>query len=107
MRTTVDYIAPDKDYPVHAQEVFEAMAAFTGDHRYEEVYHQIAETREGGNVNMCEVLDRMEAKGKAEGQSLILLLIAKLNELGRGDEIAELPSHPERVEKLCNEFGIA
>ncbi len=41
------------------------MAVMTGDTRFEEVYRE-----EGSGTNMCEYLDKLEARGEARGISI-------------------------------------
>lgn len=41
------------------------MSVMTGDHRFEEVCESNME--EGGNINICEVLDRIENRGIKRG----------------------------------------
>ena len=62
-RTNPDYRPVDPVKFKHVDEVLKMMAALTHDNRFEEVL-----TQEGGKPeNMCEVLDRVEEKGRKEG----------------------------------------
>ncbi len=62
-RTNPDYRPSDPDKFRHVDEVLKMMAAITHDGRFTEALNG-----EGGKPkNMCEVLDRVEAKGKQEG----------------------------------------
>lgn len=47
----------------HVHEVLELMSVVTKDDRFEEVGNQL----KGGDTTMCEVLDRIEARGEAKG----------------------------------------
>ena len=49
----------------HIQETLQLLSVMTGDHRYEEA---VEKTEEGGPKNMCEVLDRIENKGRLDGR---------------------------------------
>lgn len=64
MREKGDY-HPDPVRMEHIQEVLQLLSVMTGDHRYEENY---AKEMEGGSVTMCEVLNRIENKGRLEGR---------------------------------------
>ena len=68
MRETGDYI-PKEEEPDHPREVFEALAAVTDDDRYEKAYIEVTEERKGGKANMCEYIDRLEARGMAKGRA--------------------------------------
>ena len=63
MRKNGDYV-PDKVTMKHIQETLQLLSVMTGDHRYEEA---VEKTEEGGPKNMCEVLDRIENKGRLDG----------------------------------------
>lgn len=64
MRKTRDY-KPQPETIKHVDEVLKLMSILTKDERFLEV-QKISEWR---LTNMCEVLDRMEEKGKAEGKA--------------------------------------
>lgn len=64
MRTKRDYTA-DKTTIEHVEELLYLMSAMTGDNRFEET---INELKGKENVNMCEVLDRVEARGVERGR---------------------------------------
>jgi len=66
MRTKNDY-TPDPITIQHVQEVLQLLSIMAGDHRYEDAFDS---KTEGGPTNMCEVLDRIEEKGKKEGALL-------------------------------------
>ena len=52
----------------HPQETLRLMSVLTNDRRFEESCNDLME--EGKEVqNMCEVLDRIEARGRAEGEA--------------------------------------
>ena len=70
----------------HAQETLALMSAMTGDSRFEETVNEAK--REGGKEinNMCEVLDRIEARGEERG---ILIGEARGRAEGRAEGKAE------------------
>lgn len=59
-----DYI-PSPQNIQHVQETLQLLSVMTRDHRFEEVCNQEAK---GGIRNMCDVLDRIELKGRQEGR---------------------------------------
>ena len=64
MRVNKNYVAGDTVIE-HVDELLMLMSAMTNDYRFEET---INEVRGKENVTMCEVLDRVEAKGIAKGR---------------------------------------
>lgn len=64
-RKNGDYI-PDSREIKHVQETLQLLSVMTNDNRFEEAYN---ENVEGGPKNMCDVLDRVENKGRAEGRA--------------------------------------
>ena len=64
MRKNRDYIA-DKTNIAHVEELLTLMSAMTGDNRFEET---INDFKGKEKVNMCEVLDRVEARGIEKGR---------------------------------------
>lgn len=65
-RTNKDYVPSPQTFQ-HVDAVLKLMAVMTGDHRFEEV---LQESRQKGvPTNMCEVLDRVEARGEARGEA--------------------------------------
>ena len=63
MRENRDYIADDTNI-AHVEELLTLMSAMTGDNRFEET---INDFKGKEKVNMCEVLDRVEARGIEKG----------------------------------------
>ena len=64
MRKNRDYIADDTNI-AHVEELLTLMSAMTGDNRFEET---INDFKGKEKVNMCEVLDRVEARGIEKGR---------------------------------------
>ena len=63
MRVNKDYIA-DKTDIAHVDELLTLMSEMTGDNRFEETINDLKGKE---NINMCEVLDRIEARGIEKG----------------------------------------
>lgn len=59
-----DYV-PDSREIRHVQETLQLLSVMTCDNRFEEAYN---DDMEGGPRNMCDVLDRVEEKGRLEGR---------------------------------------
>lgn len=64
LKNNPDYI-PSKKRIKYTHAVMQAMFAFTGDNRYEKGYNEL--TKERGEYTMCEVLDKIEERGRQEG----------------------------------------
>ncbi|CAJ0600713.1 unnamed protein product [Cylicocyclus nassatus] len=62
-RLNKDY-QPDKELLRHKDEVLKLMKILTGDNRYEELLNDFAGEE---SVSMCDVLDKVEARGRIEG----------------------------------------
>lgn len=104
MRTKSNYI-PSKEIMTHVDAVLKIMTVLTKDKRFEEVQNSGKEVR-----TMCEVLDRVEekgkAEGKAEGETLLANLMVKLFSLGRTAD-AELAANDEKARKrFYKEFNL-
>ena len=63
MRKNKDYTAPEATIK-HVHELLQLMAVMTKDSRFEDVY---SPDMEGGDINMCEVLDKIENRGIEKG----------------------------------------
>lgn len=64
-RLKQDY-KPDSETLKHKDEVLKLLKALTGDNRYVEI---LTETSGEETISMCDVLDKMEAKGIAKGKA--------------------------------------
>lgn len=64
MRESGDYI-PAPQRIGHVYETMQLLSAMTQDNRFEKAYH---DATEGGLKNMCEVLDKIEDRGRKEGR---------------------------------------
>ena len=78
MRVNKDYVASDTVIE-HVDELLMLMSAMTKDYRFEET---INEVKGKEHVTMCEVLDRVEARGREEGikEGTINILISLVND---------------------------
>ena len=78
MRVNKDYLAGDTVIE-HVDELLMLMSAMTKDYRFEETINEV-KGRE--HVNMCEVLDRVEARGREEGikEGTVNILISLVND---------------------------
>ena len=76
---------PSKKEMNHACAVLQMMSAMTGDKRFEESYNDVI--NEGRSKNMCEFLDKLEAKGKAKGiETGIQVMVESYAEDGASEE---------------------
>lgn len=107
MRKNNDY-KPEPLEMCHVQETLQLLSVMTHDNRYEAACNS---PEEGDFKNMCEVLDRIEnrgkAEGKAEGANIILTLMQKLFAAGRADDAKKASSDRAYCDKLLAEFGLA
>lgn len=95
-RKNKDYIPNDPTEIIHIDEVLKLLAAMTGDYRYEEIL-----TYEGQVKNMCDVANRLEEKGRAEGRAEGIILMVKENYI-EGAYTAE-----QSVKKLAEKLGVS
>ena len=78
----------------------------TEDTRFEEVLNQDDGSDQGGVNNMCDVLDRVEAKGEKKGESRLATLLDKLFSLGRVDDAKRAVKDEAYRAVLFKEFQI-
>ena len=129
-RADPDYVSTDRTAFVHTDEVLKLMSLLTDDDRYE-----LTLNSEGGKPkNMCEMLDRVEArgvekgmakgraegmekgmakgraegmeKGMAKGEDMVIALLRKLTP-GSEDFYKALNASPEERRELYKNYGIA
>ena len=97
MRKNRDYVA-DETAIAHVEELLTLMSVMTGDNRFEET---INELKGKEKVNMCEVLDRVEArgieKGRQEGTINTLISLVK-------DGILSLDEAATRADMSAKDF---
>ena len=100
-RMTNDY-KPSADQLNHVDETLKLMTVLSGDRRFEDVVQDLP--AEGG-VSMCEVLDRVENKGREEGkiEGMTQIYYTKLHY--SADQIAEELNAPvDRIQKLIQQI---
>ena len=87
----------------HPDAVLKLMKVLTGDNRFEESLNELSEQERKG-VTMCELLDKIEARGEARGEALglekgiIIFIEDKLEDNIPDDKI---------LEKLHNKFDLS
>ena len=120
-RENGDYVPSSQDL-THVQETLQLLSIMTNDHRFEDAYNTSTDDRKGGPRNMCDVLDKVEsrgiakgiakgvAKGKAEGEiegkNQMALLVKKLLDQGRIDDVKRASEDEVYRDQLIKEFGI-
>lgn len=113
-----DY-TPSAQTMKHVQETLQLLSVMTGDHRFEDVCN---DQQEGGPQNMCEVLERVENRGLdrgiqigmqkgtqsgiQQGEDMFALLVKKLLECGRMDDIRRATEDRAYRQKLMKELSI-
>lgn len=96
MRKNRDYKAPATTI-THVHELLQLMSVMTKDSRFEDAYNQ---EMKGGNVSMCEVLDKVEKKGKDNVRALVRYLIDN----NRQDDLEKALDDEDFCDKLINEL---
>ena len=104
-RADPDYVSTDRTAFIHTDEVLKLMSLLTGDDRYE-----LTINSEGGKPkNMCEMLDRVEAKGEAKGitkgEDKLIALLKKLTP-GSEEYFKVLNASAEERKELYKKYGI-
>lgn len=105
-RADPDYVSTDRTEFVHTDEVLKLMSILTDDDRYE-----LTISDEGGKPkNMCEMLDRVEArgieKGMEKGEDRVIALLRKLAP-GSEEYYKALNASPEERKELYKKYEIA
>ena len=108
-RENGDYIPSSQDL-THVQETLQLLSIMTNDNRFEEAYNTNTAGQKGGLHNMCDVLDKVENKGKAEGKiegkNQMALLVKKLLDQSRIEDIKRASEDKAYRDQLIKEFGI-
>ena len=106
MRVNKNYVA-DKKSICHIEELLMLMSAMTGDKRFEDIIDE-ANTKEV--VNMCEVLDIVEArgieKGREEGADIISRLNTILAKEGDLDKIIKANTDKRYRNELLKKYNL-
>ena len=100
-----DYV-PSREKLQHVEAVLQLLSVMTEDTRFEEVLNQDDGSDQGGVNNMCDVLDRVEAKGEKKGESKLAALLDKLFSLGRVDDAKRAVKDEAYRAGLFKEFQI-
>ena len=117
-RENGDYIPSSQDLTHVQEETLQLLSIMTNDNRFEEAYNTNTDGQKGGPHNMCDVLDKVESrgiakgivKGKAEGEiegkNQMALLVKKLLDQGRIDDVKRASEDEVYRDQLIKEFGI-
>lgn len=112
-----DYV-PGREKLQHVEAVLQLLSVMTEDTRFEEVLNQDDGSDQGGVNNMCDVLDRVEARGvaigeargvaigEARGESKLASLMDKLFALNRFDDAKKAAKDEKYRAGLFAEFKI-
>ena len=102
MRVNKNYVA-DKKSIGHIEELLMLMSAMTGDKRFEEI---IDEANKKEVVNMCEVLDIVEARGIEKGADIISRLNTILAKEGDLDKIIKANTDKRYRNELLKKYNL-
>lgn len=112
-----DYIPSSQDL-THVQETLQLLSTMTNDNRFEEAYNTNTDGQKGGPRNMCDVLDKVENRGIAkgiekgkvegeiEGKNQMALLVKKLLDQSRIEDVKRASEDEAYRDKLMKELGI-
>ena len=102
MRVNKNYVA-DKKSIAHIEELLMLMSAMTGDKRFEDI---IDEANNKEVVNMCEVLDIVEARGIEKGADIISRLNTILAKEGDLDKIIKANTDKKYRNELLKKYNL-
>lgn len=113
-RENGDYV-PSSQELTHVQETLQLLSIMTNDHRFEDAYNTSTDDRKGGPRNMCDVLDKVESrgiakgivKGESRGENKMALLVKKLLDQNRIDDVKRASEDEKSRAELMKEFGIS
>ena len=117
-RENGDYVPSSQDL-THVQETLQLLSIMTNDHRFEDAYNTSTDDRKGGPRNMCDVLDKVEnrgiekgiakgiVKGESRGENKMALLVKKLLDQNRIDDVKRASEDEKSRAELMKEFGIS
>ena len=109
---------PSSQDLTHVQETLQLLSIMTNDNRFEEAYNTNTDGQKGGPRNMCDVLDKVENRGIAkgiekgkvegeiEGKNQMALLVKKLLDQSRIDDVKRVSEDEAYRDKLMKELGI-
>ena len=112
-RENGDYVPSSQDL-THVQETLQLLSIMTNDHRFEDAYNTSTDDRKGGPRNMCDVLDKVEnrgiekgiVKGESRGENKMALLVKKLLDQNRIDDVKRASEDEKSRAELMKELGI-
>ena len=102
MRKTGEYI-PRSEKIEHVSELLGMMSALTKDHRFVEVYDDLKGKE---RVDMCEVLDKVEARGVMQGEERLSNLITILLNNNDNTAIALVTSDKKAREEYYKKYNL-
>ena len=117
MQQNGDY-KPKPQELIHVQETLQLLSIMTNDHRFEEVYNEVSDDQKGEIRNMCDVLDRVENKGRAEGKmegialgetkgkNQMAILMKKLFAQNRLEDAKRAAEDAAYCDALMKQYGI-
>ncbi|MFR8717397.1 MAG: hypothetical protein ACLVES_06475 [Faecalibacterium prausnitzii] len=105
--TSEKFWNPSSQDLTHVQETLQLLSIMTNDNRFEEAYNTNTDGQKGGLRNMCDVLDKVENRGKAEGANSVALLMKKLFDQNRIEDAKRASEDKEYRIQLMKELGIS
>lgn len=100
-----DYILDDPTEIQHVDEALKLLTVMTGDNRYEKILFD-----KEGVTSMCDVAERLEnrgrAEGRAEGEAKLGKLIDILMEKGLQSDIKKAATDEKARQELYRKYGI-
>lgn len=100
-RKNKDY-QPTPEKMKHVYETLHLLDTLAGEHRFTEVYYK---DDKDGEVNMCDMLDRIEAKGEAKAEAKMTDVLSWLRDNDRLEDIDDIISKvPGRYKELLAEY---
>lgn len=120
MRIVVDYLAEKQNYKptrqriVHPEALLLMLKALTGDKRYSNIWNALSEEEKGGNITMCELLDKYENRGIQKGiqkgirqaESRYAALTEKLIKTNRIEDLSKAAHSRKFRNQLYKEFEL-
>lgn len=82
------------------------MEAVTGDTGFTEQANKLLEKKKGKKIMMCEYINQLEARGKADGEAMLATLLERLYDLGRGEEVERAVRDLDARARLYKELSI-
>lgn len=120
MRIVVDYLAEKQNYKptrqriIHPEALLLMLKALTGDKRYTNILDAMSEEEKGGNITMCELLDKYENRGIQKGiqkgiqqaEARYAALTETLIKTNRIDDLRKAAHSRKFRNQLYKEFGL-